>query len=202
MTGYQAAGTASLDAQITASAASIVVADAKIHADGLASASPSIYLGEPQLDVAAAGSWTTKDRRLNIASASLTDSTLDLRGTVFVLAMPDGGPVELAGTVQYQGNLTRLRQCFASRTAHLAWSLGGMVAGGVQFKQSAGVIHAEAGAEVTNLIVADAAGQQFQEPKISLTALGQYDNKTKLVSIEKAEIASSTVAASAWEKSA
>ena len=58
--------------------------------------------------------------------------------------MPDGGPVELAGTVQYQGNLTRLRQCFASRTSPAAWGLGGMVAGGVQFKQSAGVIHAEA----------------------------------------------------------
>jgi translocation and assembly module TamB len=200
LTGYQAAGSGRLDAQLTASVVNITIAEVKIHADQFALASSSIYLGEPQVDLSATGSWIAKDRRLTINSAALTNSTMNLTAQDFVLSMPPSGPLELAGLVQYQANLGRLRQCFADRKQPSSWSLGGTMAGGARFKQTGGVIHCETAAEIANLTVAEVSGQQFQEPKVALNAVGEYDNKTKLIKIDKAELSSSLVAASALGK--
>ncbi len=197
LTGYRAAGTGRLDAQITASAASINIADAKIHADQFALASPSLQLNERQIDLSATGVWTTEQRRLNISSAVLANSTLNIAAKDFVLSMPNAGPLELAGTVQYQSNLARLQQCFADPSKPSSWGLGGVLAGSAQFKQADGVIRCETTAEATNFAVADASGQQFIEPKVAVTAAGAYSNEKKLIQIEKAELSSSTIAASA-----
>ncbi|MCC6125338.1 MAG: hypothetical protein IT426_10275 [Pirellulales bacterium] len=197
LAGYQAAGAGRLEAQITASAASIEIADAKIHAEPFALASPSLNLNEPQLDLAAAGSWNAKQRKLNIKSALLTNSTLNVSAQDFVCSLPESGPVELAGTVQYQGNLARLWQCIGDRAQPSAYELGGAMGGTAQFKQTGGVIHCETAAEVANLVVANASGQQFQEPKIALAAVADYDNKSNVLKIAKAELSSSTIAASA-----
>jgi hypothetical protein len=197
LTGYRAAGAARLEAQLTASAESIIIADAKIHANQFALASPSLNLNEPQLDLAASGSWITKQRRLNINSALLTNSTLNVSVQEFGLSMPEKGPFELAGTVKYGSNLARLQQCFADRTKPATWGLGGVLEGNAQFKQNGGVIHCETSAMATNFAVADASGQQFLEPKVEITAGGEYDNQTKAIKIDKATLSSSTVAASA-----
>lgn len=197
LTGYRAAGKAELNAQLTASAASILIENAKIHADQFALASPSLTLNEPQLDLTASGSWITKQNRLSIKSALLTNSTLNVGVNDFVLSMPDKGPVELAGTVQYGSNLARLQQCFADRTKPATWGLGGALEGSAQFKQNGGVIHCETVAKATNFAVAEVSGQQFLEPTITITAVGDYDNQTKALKIDKAELSSSTVAASA-----
>jgi hypothetical protein len=99
--------------------------------------------------------------------------------------------------VQYQTNLGRSEQCFADPAKPASFGLGGVLAGDAQFKQTGGVIRCETKAQATNFAVADASGQQFIEPKVALSAIGAYDNATMLIKIEKAEISSSTVAASA-----
>jgi hypothetical protein len=197
LAGYRAAGTCNLESQLTASAASIDIASAVIHANQLALTSPSINLNEPQVDLTATGSWNTKQRRLNIASALLTNSTINVSAKDFVLSTPENGPLDLAGSVEYQCSLPRLRQCFADPTQPSVWSIGGLLGGNAQFKQTDGVIHCTTAAEVTDLAVGDATGQKFHEAKIALNAVAEYDNKTKYVKIDKAEISSSTVAASA-----
>jgi hypothetical protein len=169
--------------------------DAKIHVDQLSLNSPSIYLAEPQLDFSAAGSWNSTGRQLALQSASLTNGTINATASDFVLSMPEKGPLELAGTVQYRGNLDRLQQCFADRTKPATWGIGGVIAGGAQFKQTGGIIRCETAADVTDLVVADASGQQFQEPIIKVAATGDYDNGTGLVKIDQATISSTFIAA-------
>jgi hypothetical protein len=197
LTGYKAGGTCALEAQITASLASIEIAGAKIHAEQLAVVSPSFNLNEPELDLTASGSWIAKDRRLNIASTVLNNSTLTATVQNFVLSMPEKGPFELSGTVNYRSDLNRLQQCFADRAKPASFGVGGIVSGNAQFKQAGGVIQCSTATEIDKLSIDGASGQQFTEPKIALTAVAQYDNKTKLVKIDKAEIQSSIVAAGA-----
>jgi hypothetical protein len=195
--GYQAGGTCSLEAQMTASMAAIEISNAKIRADQLAIASPSFYLNEPQLELTASGSWVAKDRRLNIVSTELKNYTLSASVRNFVLSTPEKGPFELSGAVNYQGDLNRLQHCFADRAKPASFAIGGIMTGNAQFKQTGGVIQCSTANEVSNLAVASASGQQFQEQKIAINAAAQYDNKTKLMKIDKAEIQSSVISAGA-----
>jgi hypothetical protein len=186
LSGYRAAGVGSLDIALNASTASVTVEKAKIHCDQLSVNSPSINIAEPQLNLDFAGSWTTKDRQLNLRSAVLTNSTINVTADQFVLSMP---------TVQYRGNLDRLGQCFADPTKPATWGLGGVVAGNAQFKKNGQVVHCETAADVTNLTVVDSSGKQFQEPIIKLQAIGDYDKASGLVKIDQATISSTFLAA-------
>ena len=113
------------------------------------------------------------------------------------MAMPQNGPFEISGTVKYQGDLGRMSQWFADLTKPPAWAMGGQLVGNLQFKQAANLIQYEAAADVNNLVMADSSGGKFQEPLIRLSARGDYETKAGLIRLEKAQIASSFVAASA-----
>jgi translocation and assembly module TamB len=59
------------------------------------------------------------------------------------------------------------------------------------------VIHADIAAEVANLTVVDATGQQFQEPKVRLAARGDYNSTSGQMQFEQVELASDVLAVNA-----
>jgi len=197
LTDWRLAGAVDLDLQATASKDGVNIGQAKIHATQFAVTSPYVNMEEPELELTAAGSWNQNQYRLQIAPATLATTSLAVQADNFLMAMPQNGPLEISGTVKYQGDLGRLRQWFADRAKPPAWAMSGQLVGSAQFKQSADLIRYEAAADINNLAVADSAGGQFQEPLIRISARGDYETKAGQLRLEQAQIASSFVAASA-----
>ncbi len=179
LSDWRLAGSLDLDVQATGSKDGVNIGQAKIHAAQFAMTSPYVNLEEPEVEITAAGSWNQSQSCLQLSPATLATTSLAVQADSFLLAMPQNGPLELSGTVKYQGDLGRMAQWFADRTKPRAWALGGQLLGNAQFKQSAGTIQYETTADVNNLVVADAAGGQFQEPLVRLSARGDYETKSR-----------------------
>jgi translocation and assembly module TamB len=197
LSGWNLEGATELDVQATASKDGVNVGQAKIHCSQFALASPYVNMQEPELEINAAGSWNQTQCRLQLAPSTLATTSLAIQAENLVMAMPKKGPVEIGGTVKYQGDLGRISQCFADRTKPPAWAVGGQLAGSLQFKQVSNLIQYEAAADINNLSVADATGGKFQEPLVRVSAHGDYETRSGLVRLEQAQIASSFVAAAA-----
>lgn len=160
-------------------------------------ASPWVNINEPRFDAALAGSWDQAKRRLHVAPGNLKCATVAIQANDLTVALPDDGPMEMVGSVNYQGDVARLRQWMADPAKPSAWRLAGQLGGTLQLNQSNGVIRGDTTTDVTNLAVVDAAGQQFLEPRVRLAARGDYDTKTGVMQFEKVELASSALAAGA-----
>jgi hypothetical protein len=160
-------------------------------------ATPWINMNEPKLDASLVASWDPSKRRLQITPATLTCATIAIQANNVALAVPEQGPIELSGSLKYQGDAARLRQWFSDPAQPATWQLAGDLNGAATISQSGGTIRGETTTDLTNLAVVDRSGQQFQEPRMRLVAKGQYDNQTTIVQLEKFELTSSVVAAGA-----
>jgi translocation and assembly module TamB len=197
LNNWRMSGTIDLDVQATGSKDGVNIGQAKVSLNQFVMTSPYLNMDEPKIELLATGSWDQRQRRLKIAPATLTGSSLAIQADNLVMAMPQNGSLELGGTIKYQGDLGRVRQWFADRAKPPTWDLAGQAIGSVQFKQSAELVQYETAAEISNLAVTDSTGGQFQEPLVRLSARGDYATKAGLVRLEQAQIASSFVAANA-----
>ncbi len=190
-------GNYNLDVVGTASTQSVDLRQVKLTAGPLVVASPWLNVNEPQVVLNAVGSWNQAQRRLQVEPATLTCATIGIQANNVVVAVPETGPMELAGTLGYQGDVGRLRQWLSNPAKPSSWRLAGQLKGALQVRQAAGVIHGETTTEVTNLAVVDQKGQQFQEPLMRLTARGDYTNASGVLQLDQCELTSDVVAASA-----
>ena len=190
-------GAYALEVDGTVAKAGVEMRRLKLAAAPLIVASPWLNMNEPRLDASVAGSWNQQQRRLRIEPASLTCATAAIQANNVVLAMPEKGPMELAGTLKYQGDVARLRQWFSDPAKPSTWQLAGQLSGTAQLNQTAGVIRGETTAEVANLAVVDRSGQQFQEPGIRVAGGGDYTNQTGVRQLERFELSSDALAANA-----
>jgi translocation and assembly module TamB len=171
------------------------IGQAKIHATQFAMASPYLNMEEPEVEITTVGSWNQTLSRLQLAPATLATTSFAIQADNFLLAIPQNGPMEIGGTVNYQGDLGRMQQWFADRTKPQAWAMGGQLVGNMQFKQTGDMVNYEASADINNLSMADSTGGRFQEPVVKLSARGNYETKAKLLKLEQAQIASTFIAA-------
>ena len=192
---WQMAGGYKLDVLGTGSKDGLELRTCTLAVAPLTLLSPSLILNEPRLDAALVGSWSQRQRRLQLEPANLACATFAVQANNVVVAVPVQGPVEMAGTLKYSGLLERLRQCFADPKKASTWQLTGQLSGAAQVTQSGGKIHGETAADVANLTVVDSSGGKFQEPRIHLTALGGYDHQTGTIQLEKCELTSSVLSA-------
>lgn len=191
------AGAYALEADATASSQSVEVRQIRMAAAPLVVNSLWLMINETQVDIGAAGSWDQSKRRLQIEPANLTCATAAIQANNVVWSVPEKGPAELGGTLQFRGDAARVRTWLSDPKTAADWRLAGQLTGIVQLNQTAGVIRGETTAEISNLAVIDASGQQFQEPKIRLFARGDYENKSGNIRIERMEITSDVIAANA-----
>ncbi|MBN2580602.1 MAG: DUF748 domain-containing protein [Pirellulales bacterium] len=191
---WRIAGQSNIDAQAVLSKDSVRIERLTADVASLHVVSSSLDLEEPQVRLAAAGSWDAAQRRLQLTTLQLATTALAAAGEGIEMALPENGPIKLQGTVNYQGELARLRLWFIDRSRPPTWNLGGHMVGSLRFQQSPGLIQCDTTADVTNLTV-NAAGDRFQEPKAKLVAQGAYDTKGGVLNLQKIELASATVAA-------
>lgn len=192
---YRVTGGYAVEADGTASMDSVELRQVRAAAAPLIVASTSLNMNEPRLDLTAAGSWNQKLRRLQIEPGNLTCATAIVQANNIVVAVPEKGPMELAGTLKYQGDVARIRGWFNDPQKPSTWQLAGQLSGTAQVHQAAGVIRGETTNDVTNLAVVDSSGQQFQEPRARLVARGTYNNQNGLIQLEQCELTSDVLAA-------
>ena len=161
--------------------------------------SPLLNINEPRVEGTAAASWNGQQRRLQVAAATISCGaagsataavTAKVTAKDVVVALPAGGPTELAGTLNYQGDAARLRQWFADPKQPSPWRLAGQLRGAATLQQTAGVVHGMATTELANLTVVDAKGKQMQEPLVSLVAKGDYDTKSQVLQLSECTLTS------------
>lgn len=184
------AGAYAAEADVTAAADGVELRQMRVAAEPLIVALPWLNVNEPKLDAGAAGSWNQAQRRLRIEPASLNCATMAVQANHVVVAMPEKGPMEMAGALKFQGDLARLRQWLGKAGKASPWQLAGQLVGAAELRQTNGVIHGETTTDVTNLAVVDASHQQFQEPRLRLFARGQYDTKAGVTQLEQFAISS------------
>ena len=168
--------------------------------------SPWANINEARLDGAVAGSWNQQQRRLQLPAASLVcastaadgrtlQSSVDIKAQNVVVALPAGAPMELAGTLNYQGDVGRIGLWLADPKDRTPWRLGGLLKGSAVLQQTGGIVHGTTTTDLTNLAVVDATGKQFQEPAIQLTAEGDYDTQSKILKLSKCNLTSNSITA-------
>lgn len=183
-----------LEANATASVDSVELRQLRAAAAPLIVASTSLNVNEPRVDLTAAGSWNQQQRRLQIEPANVTCATAIVAANNVVVAMPANGPMELAGTLKYQGDAARIRAWFADPQKPPTWQLAGQLNGITQVHQAAGIISGETTNDIANLAVVDSSGQQFQEPRARFVARGSYNNKDGQTQVELCELTSEVLA--------
>jgi translocation and assembly module TamB len=190
MTDCRFSGSYDIQADGTASADAVELRQARINSMPLVISSPWVNVNEPQLDLTMAGSWNRQHRRIAVDPVNLNCATLAVQASRVLFAMPEKGPVEMSGTLKYQGDAARIRRALSDSAKPSPWQLAGKLTGEAAVQQSGGAIRGETSAEIVNLAVIDAAGQQFQEPRIRLAARGGYDNSAKAVLLDQLDITS------------
>jgi hypothetical protein len=190
-------GAYTLKADGTLSGDHVELRQATLTADPLIVASPRWNINEPRLEAAMAGSWNQSQRRLQIESASLACATMELQANHLILALPDNQPGELRGTLKYSGDAARIRRWFADPGKQPLWQFAAQFHGTAELHPVAGMLHGETTAEVSNLAVVDASGQQFQEPRIQLLARGNYQPQAHIMQLEQLELTSSMLTTNA-----
>ena len=87
--------------------------------------------------------------------------------------------MEMAGTVNYQGDAGRMQQWFADPKMPSPWHLAGQLRGSAVLQQSAGVVHGKTTTELDNFAVVDTTGKQFQEPSFDSSRRAITTRKSK-----------------------
>jgi hypothetical protein len=187
---WRFSGPFQLGARVTLAAGAIAFQQAQLHVAPLVMAGPSLNVNEPNADLTASGVWDFGRSRCQLDSASLTTASLSAMAKDIVYSAPANGPWELAGNIEYRGDLDRLRSWFASAPQPPTWRMMGQLNGTAQLQPSAGQLQARTAATVLNFAMLS-PGQQFQEPRIHLTAQGSYQPQSGLLRIDQCELTSS-----------
>ncbi len=193
----EVAGSYDLDVEADGSAGGVTVRRAKLAVEQLQLLTPTLRVSEPKVEMWGSGGWDRQQRRVQIDPAVLTSSGLSLQAGNVTLTMPQQGPADMAGTIKYQGNLEPLSRWFVDPNAPPTWRVAGELAGTAQVTHSSGQIKVEANADLGNLMVVDASGEQFHEPRVHLTARGDYTQRDGRLRIEQLELNSMVLGGSA-----
>ena len=195
--GWQTTGGYAINVDATASADRVELRGMNLSVAPLKIASKSFNANESQLSASAAGSWNGKGRRIEITRAHVGCDTVAADATNMIVSLPEQGDMELSGSLQYRAFIGKVKQWFADPAVPASWALAGQLDGSADVRQVGGKISGSTKAEILGLAVIDSSGQRFEEPKVVLTAVGDYDSQSKIMQLGKLEISSSMVAAGA-----
>lgn len=191
---WTAGGSYDLVTGATVSETGIALRQFRFTVDNLELAGPKLAVREPKAELTLAGRWDGKARRLELESGGVSCATIAAQANRFVCAIPARGPVELSGTLTYQAALDRIRGwTVADPKSPPAWRMAGRLGGKAEFQQSAGLISGRIDGQVTDLDIVHGSGQRYQEREVRFVGQGNYNDVSRQIHIEQAELTSATV---------
>jgi hypothetical protein len=191
---WTARGSFDLVTGATMSESGIALRQFRFTADNFEVTGPKLAVREPKTELTLAGRWDAKARRLELENAGVSCASIAAQAKSFVCALPPRGPVELTGTVTYQAALDRIRGWTAADPKNPpSWRVAGRLGGKAEFQQTAGLITGRIDGLVSDLDIVHASGQRYQEREVRFVGQGNYNDASRLVHIEQAELTSATV---------
>ena len=178
------------------------VRNAKIHVEEFTVRSPQLNFYDPDVELSAAqAKWFPAKNRLEIPSASLVGQTVGMGVEPFTLAWSGGELSALNGTVAVRTTLDRIQQWgTATVTEPPKWMLRGNLAGRSTFQTKEGKVAFNTNTSVEQFAAYHQSGKKLEEPKIRLTATGQFDPESNVLEVVTAKVESGLVGADASGK--
>ncbi len=156
---------------------------------------PDLSLYEPSVEGNLDGRYRIAERRLLVDRALAKTGGLYLLLSGLLVGVPENGPMELAGAVEYQGAIPSVLAWFPQYRETLARKLGGWFSGKAQLKQIGATTQGQLETTIHNGTYQTDSGKQVHEPEIRLNAGGTFDQAKKLLTLDKFQLHSSGVSA-------
>ena len=205
ISGWDLAGSGTLQASLVCSTKSIELAQSKAEFAQLRVWGHGCFITEPLAILRGEGRWDVAKKTLDLAEASISaGSTLATVSKAVVQATSTGWAVEGA-TAKVGADLAQwYRWRHDPRTA-ASLQVAGRLYAQADIKHDAGVTTCRADGKIDQLQLVDltrpttsgAAPAVWREPRITWAANGNYRHETQLVSLEKIQVASDALRASA-----
>ena len=195
--GNSLAGLCQLTAQLTATKDGVKFSLTRLAVQQLHLAAFGLNVNEPKAELVLDGNWDWAQKRLALATATLSGSSLSAETRNLALAYPAQGPWQLTGEVKYAGDLAKVQPWLAAADKPLTWQLGGRLTGTAELTPSGGQIAARFDAAIADLAVAGNSGEPFREPQVRLTGQGSYEMKSQVARLDRLELTSDALGVAA-----
>jgi hypothetical protein len=210
-------GQSELTATLRVAANYLDAADTKLVVTNLRADAPGWRINEPRLELAGDARWNGASGELTAGTAHLVTSTVSLATRDVRYRASDEGVRQLTGAAAFRADLARLSAWRAATGAPAQYQPSGELTGNVRFAQAGDRISGELTTTGQNLALASRTGATqasrsvraagspghetiWQEPKLTLRALANYESAADRLAFEQLQIESNTLQAAASGK--
>ncbi len=204
---WQIDGASDIAANVRASSAVIDVTDTKITVNNLQANSAGWSVNEPRVEFAGDAHYNRVTGEIAANSTQFVSSTISVAAKDLHYAASDHGIAQLAGVAAFRADVGRLAAWRAPTNAPTQYQPAGEFTGNIRFAQQSGQVTGEITATAQNLVLASrgvpapgtpATSQTiWQEPRLILHALTNYDSNTDRATFDQFQIQSNTLQANA-----
>jgi hypothetical protein len=213
---WQIDGESELATTIRATRNGIELSDTRFAATDFRATSPTWNIAEPRLELSGGGRWNAATGEATTEAAQLVTSTISLAVKDVAYRRPQnpesGVGAQLTGVAAVRADLARLAAWRATPALEREYHPQGELTGNLRFAQQSGRISGELTATGNDLSLSQAnrgAGTQaergsapsnktiWNEPHVTLRALGTYDTTSDWLDLSQFSLQSSTLQAAA-----
>ncbi|MGD9723292.1 MAG: hypothetical protein AB7O59_18335 [Pirellulales bacterium] len=200
MSGWNLAGSGTLDADVKLSTQSVAVENAALEITPLQAQGHGFFITEPKVSAKLSGTCDVAKRRLELTSASFKAGSAVATVDRVVLASTAQGWT-LDGKSHVEGDLNQFARWRQDPRAPTAWQASGRLVGDTEFKHTAGTTTGRLEGAVDQLVIVDTArpvarGAQpatWQEPRVTLAARGNFQHVDGQLNLEALQVASNAL---------
>lgn len=201
--GWSLAGQCDLSAELVVGPSEVQLSALELAVQRLQAVSATRFISEPELRVTAAGKVQRDPLQLTISNADFTSSALQARAKDLRYQTVAGAP-QLHGTLDYQGDLSRMNAWLRSPQAPAKVAYAGRLTGQLRGESSGDNATIELQSMIDNLAVTSTApsaganaGPLWREPRVSLSARLAHDRAADALKLTAVELASGVLQLSA-----
>ncbi len=204
---WQIDGASEVAANIHATNSVIDITDTKVTVNNLQANSAGWSVNEPRVEFAGDAHYNRATGEIAANSTQLVSSTISIAAKDLHYATSDHGIAQLAGVAAFRADVGRLAVWRAPTNAPIQYQPTGDFTGNIRFAQQSGQVTGEITATAQNLVLASrgvpapgtpATSQTiWQEPRLILHALTNYDSSTDRATFDQFQIQSNTLQANA-----
>lgn len=202
ITGWDLAGTGSLQATLRCSAETVEVTQCKGDVAQLRAWGHGCFINEPTVSIATDARCDLAKLRVEIAQLTAKAGATTVVASQAVLASQPTGWALLGGTTQLYGDLAQWQRWHQDPRATPQWHVSGQLRAEGEVKHEAGTTSATLNGVIEQLRLAEVArpaqgGPQpaaWTEPKVTLSAQGVYRTDNQQVQVQRLQLASAALA--------
>ena len=201
VTGWTLAGTGSLKAVMNCSRKAIAVEQAKFDVAKFDAVGHGWFVSEPTASATIVGNWDLEKSRIEVAEVQLSAGNAVATMSHAALLKSAAGWTLNGGDGQLDADMAQLTRWHQDPRTPVALQIAGRLKGETQLKHEQGVTSGQLNGTIDRFQIADIShpntetGQPavWQEPKLTLSASGNYQHTSEQLQLDKLQIASAAL---------